>query len=505
MIINTTDIGFYKRDLFKRVQLEHLFEDQKTFADALPLMDTKIIEARYREEVQKPGFDLKAFIYEHFEIPRYQPRTIEVQIKKSIREHIIGLWDVLTRVNTVPRGSLLGLPYPYVAPGGRFDEMYYWDSYFTMLGLAVSNRIDFVEYMVENFTYLINTVGFIPNATRNYYLTRSQIPFYAAMIKLLQGLKGEEVLGKYLPALEKEYAFWMHGAEHLNPKDYHYKRVVRMEDGTILNRYWDDEDAPRPEGYAFDVKLDTHKEGFYRHIRAACESGWDFSSRWFEDEKDVRTICTTDIIPVDLNCMVLLLEKTLLEAYEYIADTEKADRLQNVVTMRIEAINKFMWDDELGVYRDFNFKKKKNTNAFTLAMLFPLFVRISKPDRAKRVLSFVSEKMLNTGGLQTTMVNSDQQWDASNGWAPLQWIGYKSALNYDDKKLAYAIKKSWMDTLEAGYERTGKLMEKYPVSGLPVVLDAGGEYLNQDGFGWTNGVYLGMAVADMENTVITHN
>lgn len=498
MTVNVTDICFYKGTLFKDVQQQHIFTDQKTFADAIPLFDTDFIEARYSAEKNTDGFNLKTFVLRHFTIPQYQPGLSETGIRKPIKEYIISLWNSLTRVNKTARGSLLALPHPYVAPGGRFDELYYWDSYFTMLGLSASNRLDLVESMIENFTFLIHTIGHIPNGTRNYYLTRSQIPFYAAMIKLLQPVKGNIVLGTYLSAMEKEYAFWMSGYDRFAPDERQHRRVVQMDDGSVLNRYWDEEDVPRPEGYAFDAAMKKGTAGFYRNIRAACESGWDFSSRWFEDEKSVLTICTTDIIPVDLNCMILLLEKTLLEAYEYTANAIMVQQFKTAISARIQAINKYLWDEEAGVYKDFNFKKQKNTKALTLAMLFPLFIEISTQKQACSVLAFVKERMLNKGGMQTTVIVTSQQWDASNGWAPLQWIGYKSALNYNDKILANAIKENWMYNLEAGYEQTGKLMEKYPVTGKQVALKAGGEYLNQDGFGWTNGVYLNMAADDMK-------
>lgn len=496
MNLNVTDILFYKGDLFKEVQQQRIFEDQKIFADAIPLFPTGYIESQYHMEKSERGFNLRSFILKHFKIPIYKPESATSDVRKPIKEHIISLWDSLTRVNKEATGSLLPLPYPYVAPGGRFDELYYWDSYFTMLGLAVSGRVDLVENMVENFTYLIHTNGFIPNGTRNYYLTRSQIPFYAAMIKLWQSIRGDQVLSLYIPALEKEYAFWMLGSQNLTPEYNQYKRVIQMDDGTVLNRYWDDEDMPRPEGYSFDVAMQSSIKNFYRNIRAACESGWDFSSRWFDDEKNILTICTTDIVPVDLNCMILLLEKTLLEAYEYTSNHIKVEQFKSAISVRTHAINKYLWDNEAGVYKDFNFKKKKKTKAMTLAMLFPLFIKISSSEQAHQVLAFVKDNMLKKGGLQTTIVVTTQQWDANNGWAPLQWIGYKSALNYNNTELAQAIKNNWMHNLETAYKQTGKLMEKYPVSGVQVSLKAGGEYLNQDGFGWTNGVYLSMGADD---------
>ncbi|AXM03143.1 hypothetical protein DKG79_06635 [Escherichia fergusonii] len=165
---------------------------------------------------------------------------------QSLREHIDGLWPVLTRTTerTDKWDSLLPLPEPYVVPGGRFREVYYWDSYFTMLGLAESGHWDKVADMVANFAWEIDTFGHIPNGNRSYYLSRSQPPFFAFMVELLAQNKGDDALKQYLPQLQKEYAYWMEGTEDLQPGGQN-KRVVKLEDGTILNRYWDDRDTPR--------------------------------------------------------------------------------------------------------------------------------------------------------------------------------------------------------------------------------------------------------------------
>ncbi|RYE30021.1 MAG: response regulator, partial [Sphingobacteriales bacterium] len=238
---------------------------------------------------------------------------------KSVEEHIRCLWDVLTR-QPVPAssGSLLFLPHAYVVPGDRFREVYYWDSFFTMLGLQVHGRWDLIQNMIDNFSYLIDTIGFIPNGNRTYYLSRAHPPFYSLMIKLLEEKKGIGTLEKYKVRLQKEYDFWMDGANNLSESTDAIRRVVRMPDGSILNRYWDDSTKPRPESYEEDVEL-VHTlyedEIKYRHIRAAAESGWDFSSRWFEDGKSMSTIDTTNIIPIDLNTLLYHHELVLADVY----------------------------------------------------------------------------------------------------------------------------------------------------------------------------------------------
>ncbi|CDL41824.1 Trehalase; Periplasmic trehalase precursor [Citrobacter freundii] len=165
--------------LFNDVQTAKLFPDQKTFADAVPNSDPLMILADYRMQKNQSGFDLRHFVEVNFTLPKEGEKYVP-PAGQSLREHIDGLWPVLTRSTTDAEkwDSLLPLPEPYVVPGGRFREIYYWDSYFTMLGLAESNHWDKVSDMVANFAYEIDSWGHIPNGNRTYYLSRSQPPFF---------------------------------------------------------------------------------------------------------------------------------------------------------------------------------------------------------------------------------------------------------------------------------------------------------------------------------------
>ena len=207
---------------------------------------------------QKPNSleGLKRFVVTHFELPADAATPDVASEQAPIRRHIDALWERLTRdkPTTAPYSSLLPLPRPYVVPGGRFRELYYWDSYFTMLGLAESGRTDLLEDMVQNFADLIDAYGHAPNGTRSYYLTRSQPPFFFAMVGLLSPADPAASFARYLPQLKTEYAFWMEGAKELTAGGAH-RRVVALDDGSILNRYWDDSDAPRDESYREDVVL----------------------------------------------------------------------------------------------------------------------------------------------------------------------------------------------------------------------------------------------------------
>jgi alpha,alpha-trehalase len=389
----------------------------------------------------------------------------------------------------------LPLPNPYIVPGGRFGEIYYWDSYFTMLGLKESGRADMIENMVKNFAYLINTYGHIPNGNRSYYISRSQPPFFSLMVELLASIKGDKVYLEYLPAMEKEYKFWMEGSDKLKIGEAH-RRVVKLNDGTVLNRYWDDAATPRPEGFKEDVavaeKSGRDKEEMYRNLRAGAESGIDFSTRWFDDKKDIITIEVIDFIPPDLNALMLHLEQMIAKARKLKKNTNGASRMMSKATAREAAINKYCWNKALNYYTDYNFKKQKQSDIVTLAGMYP-FCTMKKSsalnEKCARATSALKGKLLKEGGVVTVEYNNNQQWDAPNGWAPLEWMTIWGLDRCGQQELARDIAQRWVKLNSDVFKRTGKLMEKYNV--VDTKLEAGGgEYAGQDGFGWTNGVLL---------------
>lgn len=479
--------------LFEAVQLQNILGDGKTFPDCIPKRSLDEIQADYLKQSHANGFDLLKFVEENFSLPKAHSTNYKSDANRNAADHIVALWDVLTRQPEAEASSLIPLPHPYIVPGGRFREIYYWDSYFTMLGLQVSGRMDLIEHMVNNFAHLIDTIGYIPNGNRTYYLGRSQPPFFSLMVKLLCESK-KNTLTKYLPQLEKEYQFWMQGADGLTESLPAQYRVVRLADGSILNRYWDEHDTPRPESFKEDVELahsTQNPQALYRHLRAAAESGWDFSSRWFRDGKSFVTIHTTEIIPVDLNCLLYHLEQVLAEGYQQAGNTSRANDYLQASIRRKKAISRYCWSHEKNFFFDFDFVTQQKKDSLTLAATFPLFFEVATPDQALAVSKIIREQFLKTGGLTTTLTNSGQQWDAPNGWAPLQWIACKGFLNYGLDELANEIKTRWTTTNLKVYANTGKMTEKYDVWNKDGEA-SGGEYPNQDGFGWTNGVFLAM-------------
>ena len=174
-------------DLFDAVQMGHVFSDSKTFVDSIPRFDPETIVEDYLRERNGVGFDLAAFVKRNFELPARVDAHFEADPNRPVREHIDLLWDVLERQadSHETHSSLISLPSPYIVPGGRFREIYYWDSYFTMLGLSTAGRVEMIEKMVANFAFLIDKIGHIPNGNRSYYCSRSQQPFFALMVELL--------------------------------------------------------------------------------------------------------------------------------------------------------------------------------------------------------------------------------------------------------------------------------------------------------------------------------
>jgi len=480
------------KTLFRDIQVKKVLGDNKTFVDAVPKFAPEVIFKKYNSQKNNSGFDLKNFVTENFFLPLSS--SVEITKGLSLKEHLEQLWGVLTRNadKKQPYSSLLPLPYMYVVPGGRFREIYYWDSYFTMQGLAVSNRYDLIGNMLDNFKYLIDVYGHIPNGNRSYYLSRSQPPYFALMVDLFAEKNGDVVYKKYSSALEKEYKWWMEGEQNLKPGEQH-RRVVKLANGNILNRYWDDKKAPREESYVQDVesaKAYKANDGMaFTNLRAGAESGWDFSSRWFADTFNLNTIETTNIIPVDLNCLLYAYENILSKASAANGNTQKQNFYKQKATKRKIAILKYCWNANEKFFFDYQFKKGTTTNRWAMAGVLPLFVNIARADQAEGVKKNIEEKFLKDGGLLTTPYHTGQQWDAPNGWAPLQFVAVKGLMNYQFGELAKNIAERWMAVNEKVFASTGKMMEKYNVENTHLE-SGGGEYPTQDGFGWSNGVYL---------------
>jgi alpha,alpha-trehalase len=477
-------------ELFVAVQMGRVFGDGKSFVDARPRSAPALIRARFEVERRGPGFSLADFVHAHFVLPGHDAA---VGPQLGIREHIKALWPLLVRehVQAEEGESLLALPRPYVVPGGRFRELYYWDSYFTMLGLVADGRRDLAEHMLANFAHLIATHGFVPNSSRSYMLSRSQPPFFFRMVELLHADDPAAGFAAHLPALKAEHAFWMDGEAALAPGQAH-RRVLRLADGALLNRYWDDRCTPREESWREDV-LTAEASGrpheqVWRDLRAGAESGWDFSGRWCADPADIATIETTALAPVDLNALLAGLENAIALGAARAGDTATAQAFEARASARRQLLQTRFWRADVGHFADLNWRDPADPRPLTAAALVPLYLGLATQPQADSMAAQVQRHLLGANGLLSTTLATGQQWDAPNGWAPLQWMAAVGLDRYGHRALARDIAERWCASVHRVYLATGRLLEKYDV--VEDRPGGGGEYETQDGFGWTNGVFV---------------
>ena len=463
--------------LFVDLHSSGLWHDQKLISDAILLAPPQQILAAYAaaqaSATSADPLDLHAFFARWFRpVPRLDG-GYQTNPAHTPAQHIAALWPHLTRPADDPneRSSRIALAHPYVVVGGRFQEAYYWDSYFTQRGLLISGQFGLVRDMLDNFADAIARFGHIPNGFRSYFLTRSQPPFFAAMVQDYGHATGDlpGAYARYLPAMQAEYRYFIE-TDHT---------------AQGLARYWDDANGPRVEMFGTDlasVCQTATRPDYFRDLRAACESGWDFSARWLTDPADLATIRTTRLWAVDLNCILLRYEEILAQATGH-------PRFDLAANARRTAISDRFFDPALGYFCDVEIATGTTVPLTTAAGMFALYAGAATQDQARRAASHMVAHLLKPGGMLTTNITSGQQWDAPNGWAPLQWIAVQGLRRYGMHDLAETLRTRWLASCDAVFHASGKFIEKYNVLD-PLTTSGGGEYGVQDGFGWTNGVYL---------------
>jgi alpha,alpha-trehalase len=401
--------------------------------------------------------------------------------------------------------GLLYLPKPYVVPGGRFNEMYGWDSYFILLGLVSGGRLDLARAMNDNFLYEIREYGRILNANRTYYLSRSQPPFLTRMLLEVYGADHDKAaLAKALPEVVACYRLWA-TEPHLTPE-------------SGLSRYWDFGEGPAPEVVAsekdskgrnhyqlvqdyfrtnkisaydanqyYDAAADRLTPLFYKGDRSMRESGFDPSNRFGPFNIDI-----IHYNPVCLNSLLYLMETEIAQILDTVGRPGESGEWREKARDRAARMNRLMWDAKDGLYYDYDFVHKRVRRYPFLTTFYPLWAGIASREQAAAVVRNLKQ-FERPGGLQTSSEQSGNQWDAPFGWAPLELIAVEGLRRYGYEDDANRISREFVSMVEESYDKTGIIVEKYDVVARGTEVSTAirfGYRSNEPGFGWTNGVLL---------------
>jgi alpha,alpha-trehalase len=436
--------------------------------------------------------------------------AIEQRLREQMRAadfHKIALRVLPSDPAHIQQQGLLYLPWPYVVPGGRFNEMYGWDSFFIQMGLLRDGKLELARDMTDNLLYEVRSYGKVLNANRTYYLTRSQPPFLTPMVLAVYNrTQDRKWLAGAMPWLEEYYRYWI-SQPHLTAE-------------TGLSRYYDSGDGPAPEVVAserdahgkseyelirhyfrthtvtdydvsqyYDAANDRLTALFYKGDRSMRESGFDPSNRFGPFSIDI-----IHYNPVCLNSLLYLMEAQIAEIKTLLHRDAEAGVWRRRAKERAGRINALMWDSETGLYCDYDYVHRRVRRYPFLTTFYPLWTGIATPDQAARVVTNL-RRFERAGGLQTSEVQSGDQWDAPFGWAPLQWIAIQGLRRYGYQTDAARISKSFLSLAQQEYVRHGDLEEKYDVvRGTDDVKTAlrYGYHSNEAGFGWTNAVFTAL-------------
>ncbi|RZC35606.1 trehalase [Asbolus verrucosus] len=518
---------FCQGDLLRVIQMAGIFKDSKTFVD-MSLVSTvdwtlrqfDIMMAKTQGSPTKNDvieFVQNNFQPSHNELENWFPTDYQVsppflrKIKnvkvRNIAKHLLDLWPNLGRkikpeVQQMPfKYSIIPIPNGFIVPGGRFREFYYWDSYWIIKGLLICDMKHTVKGMLDNFFKVVDMHGFIPNGGRIYYLDRSQPPLLTMMVADFVEVSNDVLwLKKNIKYLEKELKFWLT-----------LKTIQIEKDGKTYHmaRYRSLSDTPRPESYIEDIhtasryRTEEEKRHCYTNIRTGAESGWDFSARWFFDKQggnrgDLSSINPIRIIPVDLNAFLCRSFLIMHSFYTKFRNKERANYWLQKAKEWQRGIKDLLYNEEDGIWYDFDIELRIQRKHFYPSNFAPLWTGTYDPkDTVKLGTNATSylhkyEIMKYVGGIPTSMVETGEQWDLPNAWAPLQAIiifGLEKTEVPEAQELAKKLSDRWLQSLIKVTEDTHEFFEKYNAQ-LHGMYGGGGEYEVQTGFGWTNGVLL---------------
>ncbi|MDR3608337.1 MAG: trehalase family glycosidase [Oligoflexia bacterium] len=489
--------------VLERARELYVFDDFKYLADLRPKDLTAVqlerLRAQGREMVRKAGKSgeegerafLKFFIEAVYEPggrlqkvpgltkPGWKVKTGDAEIDATF-DYTERTWsDLVRKTDPLKGGSLLDSPYPVLIPAGRFQESYYWDSYFGAKGLIATHRLELARMQAENFLSSVRRYGFVPNGGRDYYLSRSQPPVLSSLVRdvyeaSMRGAAPDErahlkdwLARRAYPLIERDYAkFWM------NPK-------TRYDAETGLNHHWDALDTPRPERHGSDNERALGKT--YRDVRAAAESGLDFTET-FQGE-------ATRIAGVLLNSLLYKTETDLAWMAEELGHGGEAGRYRAAASKRLAAMNRYLWDPVRGRFENYNLRTHRRVNAVSGDLFATLFARVATPAQAKLIRDQLSI-LEGPGGIRASDVShSTYQWDGNNGWAPFQFFAIAGLRDYGYAADARRLARKWVEVNAKIYRQSGVLFERVDVQKRSKPEADTTKYSPQPGFLWTNGIF----------------
>ncbi|HVU51789.1 MAG TPA: trehalase family glycosidase [Polyangia bacterium] len=418
-------------------------------------------------------------------------------------------------LRTLPAGDgepaapgLLYLPRPYVVPGGRFNEMYGWDSYFIVRGLLQNGEVGRALDMVDDALYEVTRFGKVLNANRTYYLERSQPPLLTRMSLAVYAATHDRAwLASTLPAIRAQHRYWVtppHLAGATGLSRYHAlgagpaREVVASEKDALGRTHYDrvraalraDALAGRDVAAYYDVRQDRLTPLAYVADRTVRESGFDTSDRF-----GPFSLGVLDFAPVCLNSLLYAMERDAAAILEELGDAAEARTWSVAAERRARRLRERLWDDGRGLFLDYDFQRGRRRDYPFAATFFPLWVGAATPDEARRLAAAALPLLLRAGGLMTSTSVTGQQWDAPFGWAPLQLLAVEGLRRYGLDADADRVAIAFLGTVLAEFVARGAIFEKYDVERRASNVTPGLRYgylSNEIGFGWTNGVFVAL-------------
>lgn len=393
----------------------------------------------------------------------------------KIHNYINKNWVNCIRYTPNDSETHIGLPYKYTVPccdKTNFNELYYWDTYFTNKGLLLDGHIELAKSNCQNIFYLVEKFGYMPNGSCFHYLGRSQPPYLAFMVYDIYKTENDNKWLLYaLSFLKKEYEFWM--KERKTPNG--------------LNRYYANYNDEECEKFFYDVvvkRVKINAEEYDksarikcgRHFMAEAESGWDFNPRFYGR--------CSDFNPVDLNSNLYFYE-TLLEFIDKLNGGDGKE-YKAAYGKRAAKMKELLWNEENKVFYDYDFVNGRRSDVISAASFQPYFVNMENIDCGGAKTLY--EKLIEENGVSTTVKGYGKyQWAYPNAWAPCQLIAFDALKNAGYKKEAQSVAEKYLHTVESVYDKTGNLWEKYNATSDETPVN---EYDMPPMLGWTAGTYL---------------